>query len=119
LPSGQGALSTYSSQDHFAHAAVMWKATSRVTAMAGYGGSFVRGSTIFLNPLMPSGTLDFNFQRPYASILINLYHGLSYKMSWNYYGFDETGNTNPFGLATIQSQNFNGSTGTFSLRYSF
>jgi len=119
LPSGQGALSTYSSQDHFAHAAVMWKATRRVTAMAGYGGSFVRGSTIFLNPLMPSGTLDFNFQRPYASILINLYHGLSYKMAWNYYGFDETGNTNPFGLATIQSQNFNGSTGTFSLRYSF
>ena len=30
--------------------------------MVGYGGSFVRGNTIFLNPLTPSGTLDFNYQ---------------------------------------------------------
>src|SRR3984957_11829051 len=58
LPSGQGALSTYSSKDHFAHAALMWKPMKRVTASLGYGGSFVRGNTIFLNPLTPSGTLD-------------------------------------------------------------
>jgi len=40
-------------------------------------------------------------------------------MSWNYYGFNETGNTNPFGLAAIQLQDFNGSNATFSFRYSF
>jgi len=114
-----GALSTYGSTDHFAHAAVMWKPMKRVTAMAGYGGSFVRGNTIFLNPLTPSGTLDFNDQRPYASIAIDVYRGLTYKMSWNYYGFNETGNTNPFGLAAIQLQDFNGSNATFSFRYSF
>ena len=114
-----GALSKYNSTDHFAHAAVMWKVTRRVSATAGYGGSFVRGNTIFLNPLTPSGTLDFNYQRPYASITINLYRGLSYKMAWNYYGFNETGLTNPFGLAPIQSPDFNGSNATFSFRYSF
>jgi hypothetical protein len=97
----------------------MWKVTRRVSATAGYGGSFVRGNTIFLNPLTPSGTLDFNYQRPYASITINLYRGLSYKMAWNYYGFNETGLTNPFGLAPIQSPDFNGSNATFSFRYSF
>jgi hypothetical protein len=116
---GLGALSTYSSTDHFAHAAVMWKPMKRVTAMLGYGGSFVRGNTIFLNPLTPSGTLDFNYQRPYASIAIDVYRNVTYKMSWNYYGFTQTGNTSPFGLAAIQSANFNGSNATFSLRYAF
>ena len=118
-PSPLGALSTYSSTDHFAHAGVMWKPTKRVTAMVGYGGSFVRGNTIFLNPLTPSGTLDFNYQRPYASVLVQVYRGFSYKMGWNYYGYNETGNQTPFGLATIPSQNFNGSNATFSFLYSF
>jgi hypothetical protein len=114
-----GALSTYGSTDHFAHAAMMWKPAKRITAMLGYGGSFVRGSTIFLNPLTPSGTLDFNYQRPYASIAVNIDRNLTYKMSWNYYGFNETGSTNPFGLAAIQLQDFNGSNATFSFLYAF
>lgn len=114
-----GALSTYSSNDHFAHAGVIWKATKRVTAMVGYGGSFVRGNTIFLNPLTPSGTLDFNYQKPYASVVVDLYRGLSYKMAWDYFGFNETGTTSPFGLAAIPLQDFNGSNATFSFRYSF
>jgi hypothetical protein len=114
-----GALSTYSSNDHFAHAGVIWKVTRRVTAMVGYGGSFVRGNTIFLNPLTPSGTLDFNYQKPYASIVVDLYRGLSYKMAWDYFGFNQTGATSPFGLAAIPLQDFNGSNATFSLRYSF
>ncbi len=118
-PSPLGALSTYGSTDHFAHAAVIWKPMKRVTAVVGYGGSFVRGNTIFLNPLTPSGTLDFNYQRPYASIAIDVYRGFTYKMSWNYYGYTQTGNASPFGLAAIQSPNFNGNNATFSFRYSF
>jgi hypothetical protein len=114
-----GALSTYDSTDHLAHAALMWKPAKRVTTMVGYSGSFVRGNTIFLNPLTPSGSLDFDYQSPYASIAIDIYQGFTYKMAWNYYGFNETGNTNPFGLATIQLQDFNGSNATFSFRYSF
>ena len=62
-------------------------------------GSFVRGNTVFLNPLAPSGTLDYNYQMPYGSVTVALYKGLSYKMAWNYYGFNETGNTAPFGLS--------------------
>ncbi len=118
-PSPLGALSTYASSDYFAHAAVMWKPMKRVTMAVGYGASFVRGNTIFLNPLMPSGTLDFNYQRPYATLTINVYRGFSYITAWNYYGFNQTGNTSPFGLAAIQSQDFNGNNATFSLRYSF
>jgi hypothetical protein len=118
-PSPLGALSTYNSTDYFAHARVLWKPMKRVTATLGYGGSFVRGNTIFLNPLMPSGMLDFDYQRPYASLAIDVYRGFTYIMSWNYYGFNQTGNTAPFGLAAIQSPDFNGNNATFSFRYSF
>jgi hypothetical protein len=116
---GLGALSTYSSTDHFAHADLMWKAAKRVTVTLGYGGSFVRGNTIFLNPLTPSGTLDYNYLTPYGSIAIDIYKGLSYKMGWNYYGFNQRADTSPFGLAAIPLQDFNGSNATFSFRYSF
>jgi hypothetical protein len=114
-----GALSNYSSNDHFVHAGLRWKVTKRVTTMAGYGGSFVRGNTIFLNPLAPSGTLDFNYQKPYASVVIELYKGLSYKMAWDYYGYNETGTNNPFGVSPIGLRDFDGSNGTFSIRYAF
>jgi hypothetical protein len=113
------ALSVYASTDHFAHADVMWKPTKRVTTTIGYGGSFVRGNTIFINPLTPSGTLDYDYQMPYASVTVQIYKGVSYKTAWNYYGFNETGLTNPFGLAAIPLQDFNGSNATFSIRYSF
>jgi len=116
---GDGVLSTYSSTDHFAHADLMWKPTKRVTALVGYAGSIVRGSTIFLNPLAPSGTLDYNYLMPYASVSVQIYKGFSYKTSWNYYGFNQKSNTNPFGLAPIQLQDFNGSNATFSFRYAF
>ncbi|HUA18674.1 MAG TPA: hypothetical protein VMB25_08015 [Bryobacteraceae bacterium] len=116
---GLGALSTYSSQDHFAHADVMWKPFKRATVTLGYSGSFVRGNTIFLNPLAPSGTLDYNYLTPYGSITVDIYRGFSYKMAWNYYGFSQQGNTSPFGVAAIPLQNFNGSNATFSFRYAF
>jgi hypothetical protein len=116
---GVGTLSTYASTDHFAHADVMWKPVKRVTATLGYGASFVRGNTIFLNPLTPSGTLDYNYQMPYGSVAIDIYKGFTYKMAWNYYGFNETGTTSPFGLAAIPLQDFNGSNATFSFRYVF
>jgi len=116
---GLGALSTYASTDHFVHGGLMWKPAKRVTTSIGYAGSFVRGNTIFLNPLTPSGTLDYNYMQPYGSILIDVYKGFSYKVSWNYYGFNQKGNTSPFGLATIPLQDFNGSTATFAFRYAF
>jgi hypothetical protein len=116
---GLGTLSNYTSKDNFVHADVIWKPARRVTAAMGYAGSFVRGNTTFLNPLTPSGMLDFNYQMPYASVTIDLYKGFSYKTAWNYYGFNQEGNTNPYGLAAIPSQDFNGNTFTFSFRYAF
>jgi hypothetical protein len=49
----------------------------RVTAMVGYGGSFVRSNSTLLNPLTPSGTLDFDYQRPHGSIAIDVYRNVT------------------------------------------
>lgn len=145
-----GALSTYTSTDHFVYGGLIWKVTPRVTATLGFDGSFVRGTSpyfnqpqfgsaappplttppqqVTLNQLQPNGTLNFNYLKPNASIAINLYKGLSYRVAWNYYGFDIAGSQFPPGLAltptnpslpSLQLQNFNGSTATFSFRYAF
>jgi hypothetical protein len=135
-----GAASSYSSEQHFAYFDVMWKPMKRVTASLGYAGTFVRGSEVLrngstvlppLNALQPVGTLAFNYQKPYATVILDLYKGLSYRISWNYYGFNGKGPSpnNVPGLAfapnavppaeAFTSEDFNGSTATFALRYAF
>jgi hypothetical protein len=114
-----GALGFYSSKEHFAHADVIWKPVPRVTTALGYAGTFVGGNTLVINPLQPAGSLAFNYQKPYVSIQFDLYKGLSYKTTWNYYGYDGKAPFNIAGLAPIGSEDFNGNAETFSLRYIF
>jgi hypothetical protein len=135
-----GATSRYSSTDHFVFGDMMWKPYKRVTVTLGFGGNFTRGYSNFLNqpqfgssaggpapelaPVIlnantPSGTLNFNYLRPYGSIAVDIYKGLSYKAAWNYYGFNEKGPPDPATLSAIGARDFNGNTATFSLRYSF
>ncbi|HEV3254127.1 MAG TPA: hypothetical protein VG033_06955 [Candidatus Acidoferrales bacterium] len=114
-----GALSFYKSTDHFAFADVMWKPFKRVTTTLGYAGSIVRGNTLFLNLLQPTGPLDFNYLKPYASVAFNIYKGFTYKTAWSYYGYNDHGVANPVGLATLPLQDFNGSNVTFSFRYAY
>lgn len=118
-PGPLGALSMYSSKDHYAYGNMMWKPFKRITAMLGYAGSIVRGNTTLLSPVAPTGTLDFNYLKPTASLAIDLYKGLSYKTAWNYYGYNDKGVQNPAGLAPLPSQDFNGNNVTFSMRYVF
>jgi hypothetical protein len=114
-----GTLSFYASRDNYAYADVMAKPQKRVTFLVGYLGSIVRGSTTFLNPLTPTGTLDFDYFTPYASVMFDIYKGVSYRTAWNYYGYQDHGIANPPGLVPLASQNFNGNNVTFVLRYAF
>ncbi len=114
-----GTLSSYASKDYYAYGDVMWKPYKRVTAVIGYAGSIVRGNTTFLSPFAPTGTLDFNYVKPLASLAFDIYKGLAYKTAWNYYGYNDHGVANPAGLAPLPPQDFNGSNVTFSFRYAF
>jgi len=135
-----GATSRYSSTDHFVFADMMWKVYKRVSASLGFAGNFTRGysnyfnqpqfgasaggpapefAPVVINEKTPSGTLNFNYLKPYASIAVDIYKGLGCKFAWNYYGFNEKGPPDPATLSPIGSRDFNGNTATFSLRYSF
>ena len=133
-----GATSRYQSTTHFAYGNVIWKPYKRVTAMMGYSGSFTRGFSNYFNqpqfvgappvppftqivpdPSTPSGTLNFNYIKPNVSIFIDIYKGLSYRMYWNYYGYNAKGPVNPITFAPIGNPDFNGSTATFAFRYAF
>jgi hypothetical protein len=118
-PVPMGATSFYNSNQHFAYFDVMWKPVKRVATHLGYSATFVGGNTLFLNPLQPAATLAFNYERPYASVLFDLYKGFSYKTAWNYYGYDEKGPSAIPGLTPIPLRDFNGSTATFSVVYAF
>ncbi|MBZ5695679.1 MAG: hypothetical protein LAN36_10005 [Acidobacteriia bacterium] len=136
-PSGinLGATEFYINKQHYAYSDVMWKPMKRVTTTLGYAGTFAggteRGGTLFLNPLAPGGTLAFNYHKPFASIQIDVYKGLSWKTAWNYYGYNSKTPintsvpiTNPnsggvYQLEPIPGPDFNGSTATFSVRYAF
>jgi hypothetical protein len=114
-----GTLSVYSEMTHYAYGDVMWKPYKRVTAMLGYSGSFVRGTTTFLNALTPTGPLDFDYMRPTASLAVDIYRGLSYKTAWNYFGYIYEGGANPTGLAPLPAEGFNGNNVTFAMKYVF
>ncbi len=114
-------LGSYSSKQHFLYGDIMWKPVARVTTGIGYAGTFVGGSTLVIDPLQVPGTLAFNYQKPYVRAIFDLYKGLSYRMTLNYYGYNGKGlasNAIP-GLAAIPIQDFNGSTVEFAFRYAF
>jgi hypothetical protein len=114
-------LGSYSSKQHFLYGDVTWKPVPRLTASVGYAGTFVGGNTLAIDPLQVPGTLAFNYQKPYARAVFDLGKGFSYRMTWNYYGYNGKGqasNAIP-GLAAIPIQDFNGSTAEFALRYAF
>jgi hypothetical protein len=114
-------LGSYSSKQHFAYGDVTWKPAPRVTAVIGYSATFVGGDTLVIDPLQVPGSLAFNYQKPYVRAVFDLYKGLSYRMTWNYYGYNGKGQASNVipGLAPIPIQDFNGSTTEFAFRYAF
>jgi hypothetical protein len=114
-------LGSYSSKQHFLYGDIMWKLAPRVTTSIGYAATFVGGRTLAIDPLQVPGTIAFNYQKPYARAIFDLGRGFSYRVTWNYYGYNGKGqasNAIP-GLAAIPIQDFNGSTAEFALRYAF
>ena len=114
-----GAMSVYSNKQHYAYADVTWQPVKQITATLGYSGTFTGGDTLYLNPRILPGTLAFNYQKPFVDLTIALFKGLSYRTSWNYYGYNLKTPVNIPGLQPIGTEDFNGSTATFGARYTF
>jgi len=80
-------MSFYSNKQHFAYADVMWKPVNRVTASLGYPEPLPEATHCSESAKCWGGTwlqLSENFR----ALTIDLFQSLSYKTTWNYYGYN-------------------------------
>jgi hypothetical protein len=108
-------LSIYNSTLNYGYADLMVKPVKRVTMRVGYALDHVTGNTLILNPNSPPGPLNFTYNRPYASVDIDLTKGVTWRTAWGYYDYNEKDYvTDPIG-----SRSFRGNLVNLSVIYSF
>ena len=106
-------LSFYTNLSHYGSGSFYLKPVKRVTAGVGYTITSSTGNTLILNPLAPTGPLNFNYHLPSATLAIELSKNLTYKTGWNYYDYNEKSDPGP-----TLPRDFRGNVFTLSLRYS-
>jgi hypothetical protein len=80
----------------------------------GYRMSAVSGNTDTLNPRQVPGSLQSEYQSPYANVAWTLHPGWIWKAEWNYYGYGEGGPVGP-----TLPRAFRGNLYTISMHYEF
>lgn len=104
-------LSIYRNLSHNGAGSVYVKPINRVTFALGYTITSSTGNTLILNPIAPTGPLNFNYHLPTASLAVELSKHVTYKTSWNYYGYNEKSDPGP-----TLPRDFRGNVFTLSLR---
>jgi len=107
-------VSFYDSKTHFGHMALQWKPLPALTTRLGTAVTSTGGNALFLNPLAPIGPLRSLYLQPTADMDLQLMKGLDWKLSWNYYTYNEDSLPGP-----TLPRNFHANVGTVGLRYSF
>jgi hypothetical protein len=107
-------VSVYDQKVHFLAAGVQWKPVKRVTTELGYTGTFANGNTLLLNPLAPLGPLSYNYHLPAAAVRVELAPRWTLRGDWNYYGYNEKGDSGP-----TLPRDFRGNVFTTGLKYAF
>lgn len=107
-------VSVYGQTVHFLSANLMWKPVKRVTTELGYTGTFASGDTLILNPLAPLGPLTYHYHLPTAGVRVELAPRWSLSGGWNYYGYNEKGDSGP-----TLPRDFRGNVFTTGVKYAF
>jgi hypothetical protein len=117
-------ISLYVDKTHFGYVNVRFKPLNRVTLNLGYAISVVNGNApildpvsglpVILNPLSPTGSLQYDYHKPYAGMVIDLRKNLAWKASWSYFNYDETGAPDPTGPRSFRANLLD-----VTLRYQF
>jgi len=72
------------------------------------------------NPLVPSGTQAFNWNKPHAGVEVAIARGVAFNGLWSYYAYHEQNAFVGAALAdALVPRNFHANVGTVSLKYSF
>jgi hypothetical protein len=92
----------------------MVKPIKKLTANIGFGMTRTNGDETLLNPLQPTGTLDFNYYQPLASLSYEVVKDVSFNAYWNYDQYQENGLAGP-----TLPRNFHDNRTVLSVRYAF
>lgn len=107
-------VSVYDQKAHFLSANLIWKPVKRLTMELGYTGTFASGDTLLLNPLAPLGPLSYNYHLPTVGVRVDLAPRWSVSGGWNYYGYNEKGDSGP-----TLPRDFRGNVFTTGVKYAF
>lgn len=116
VAAGTPLLSTgyYNAPTQFGSIGLMLAPVKRVRLNGGYRMSAVNGTSDFINIRQVSGSLQSQFQSPYANLVIDIAPNWSWKADYNYYDFGEG---SPVGPTLPRS--FRGNVYTFAVHYAF
>jgi hypothetical protein len=114
-PSPLQGLSFYNSKINYGYVGFTLKPAKRVSLAGGYAIDGVTGSTLILNPNSSSGPLDFNYHRPYGSVVVDIVKGLAFKTAWGFYDYNEKDSS----LDLTGPRSFRGNLVNLSVIYSF
>ncbi len=104
----------YDAPTQYGSVGITWSPVKKFHSNLGYRMSAVNGTTEFLNPRQVPGSLQSQFQSPYANVAWTLAPGWIWKADWNYYGYGEG---TPIGPTLPRS--FRGNVYTLGMHYEF
>ena len=104
----------YDAPTHYGLVGIILVPVKQLRANLGYSISAVSGSTDFLNPLQVAGSLQSQYQSPYANIAWTFHPGLALKANWNRYEYEEAGPSGP-----TLPRNFRSEVYTLAVHYEF
>ncbi|WP_182276716.1 hypothetical protein [Granulicella sp. 5B5] len=87
---------------------------TKLRSSVGYRMSAISGTTEFLNPRQVSGSLQSQYQSPYANVAWTVHPGWIWRGDWNYYGYGEGG---PIGPTSPRA--FHSNVVTLGMHYEF
>jgi len=86
----------------------------KVRTNFGYMMTASDGKSEVLNPRQVPGSLQSQYQSPFADVALNLAPEWTWKAAWNYYGYGEGAAVGP-----TLPRTFHGDVFTLSVRYAF
>jgi hypothetical protein len=87
---------------------------TRFTSGLGYRMTAINGTAVALNPRQVPGSLQSQYQIPYANAVWTVHPGWAFRADWNYYGYGEG---TPIGPTLPRS--FRGNLYTLGMHYEF
>jgi hypothetical protein len=104
----------YNAPTQFGSLGFMVAPVKRVRVNGGYRMTAINGNTDFINIRQVNGSLQSQFQSPYAGVAVDMAPNWTWKGDYNYYGYGEG---TPIGPTLPRS--FRGNVYTLAVRYAF